>query len=435
MEVREMATRLATGPRLTSLLALLVLASAASAEAAAAAEPPFRAHRYELRSLHWTQLSFSGWHRLPLPPLPPIDAQGMPLVRDGGVLSYAVGEMSMNGMRRLTRWLVRCERPQLRQALAQAAKLRELALVRRRAWWIPHEFDYAPYGLRAPWFNAMTQGLALSFFVRLRDATGDETHMRAARKVFRSFLRLGPGRKPWVAYVDRDRYLWLEHYPNASPDHILNAHLHAVFGLYEYWQASGSPRARRVLEGAITTIRDNLRRYRRPGGSSYYGLRSRSVIPKYHHIHVWQVRLLGAITGDAYFTRMARRLRSDLPGRPTWRGTPGYPPLPESRPCGTSAGYGSVDATGGGSLAAPSPAVASGLAGTIPQSGSRAFQPLASLVAPLPSGSDTNSSKRPLDSCAWYTIARPSGAQSGFSSSRSFVRVSCRKAPPFAFMR
>ena len=43
-------------------------------------------------------------------------------------------------------------------------------------------------------------------------------------------------RKPWVAHVDPRRYLWLEHYPRRKPDHVLNAHLHAIFGIYEYWQ-------------------------------------------------------------------------------------------------------------------------------------------------------------------------------------------------------
>jgi hypothetical protein len=295
-------------------------------------KPAYRVRHYDLQLLPWTELSLSGWHRLRLPPLPPIDKDGIPLVRKGGVLSYAVGEMSMNGMRRLTRFLVRCERPQLDQALAQAAKLRELTVKRRRAHWIPHAFDYPPYGLRAPWYNAMTQGLALSFYVRLYDVTGDEVHLDAAHDVFRSFLRLGP-RAPWVAYVDRDRHLWLIHYPNSRPDHILNAHMHAIFGIYEYWKATRSPLARQVLEGAITTIHDNLWRFRRPGGVSYYGLRSRSVIAKYHHIHVWQIHLLAKISGERYFSRMAARFRADLPGRPTWRGTPNYPPRPEPREC------------------------------------------------------------------------------------------------------
>jgi len=83
-----------------------------------------------------------------------------------------------------------------------------------------------------------------------------------------------------------------------------------------------------VLEGAITTMRDHVRRYRRPGTISLYDLRNRSVILKYHKIHVWQLRLLGRISGDTYFWRLAERLAGDVkptgyvPGRPALRKRP-----------------------------------------------------------------------------------------------------------------
>lgn len=300
---------------------------------ATGASSAYRVRHHDLRSVPWNERSFTGWQRLRIRPRPPIDSQGIPMVRDGGVLSYAVGELSMNGMKRLTRWRVHCEERQLAQALAQARKLRRLAVPRRGRWWIPHGFDYAPLGLKAPWYDAMVQGLALSFFVRLHDATGDGVHIDAARRVFRSFLALGPGHHRWVARVDDDDHLWLEHAPHSRLTRVLNAHLHSLFGLYEYWDATGSARARRLLEGAITTIEDELHRFRRPGSASRYSLSSGAAKDKYHHIHVWQLRLLAKISGEPYFQRMADRFARDLPGRPTWRGTPGYPPSPPPVAC------------------------------------------------------------------------------------------------------
>jgi hypothetical protein len=314
---------------LTLVLGLLLTGMTEPTDAVAG----YRARHYDLRALPWQERSNSGWYRLRLPPQPPIDAHGIPMVRDGGVLSYPVGELSINGMRRLTRWLVRCEERQLAQALAQARKLRKLAVRRDGAWWLPHGFDYAPLRLEAPWYDAMVQGLALSFFVRLYDATGSTIHLRAARHVFRSFDVLGPGPRRWVGRVDRAGYLWLEHAPPSSLTRVLNAHMHTLFGLYEYWLTTGSPRARRLLEGAITTMEDHLDRYRRPGGASLYSLSSRATKTSYHHIHVWQIRLLGEISGQRSFMRMADRFARDLPGRPSMRGTPGYPPPPAPRPC------------------------------------------------------------------------------------------------------
>ena len=61
------------------------------------------------------------------------------------------------------------------------------------AWWLPFWFDYPPEGLRAPWFNAMSQGLALSFFVRLHRVTGDDVHLRDGRA---ALPELSPARAP-----------------------------------------------------------------------------------------------------------------------------------------------------------------------------------------------------------------------------------------------
>jgi len=135
-----------------------------------------------------------------------------------------------------------------------------------------------------------------------------------------------------VSLTDRNGYLWLEHYPNGRRDHHLNAHLHAVFGLYEYWQVTRSPVARLLLEGAITTMRDRAGRFRRPGRPSFYSSRTKTVIASYHEIHVWQLRLLGEVTGDAYFTRLGDDLAVDhppkayVPGRPAVDGVRAAPP-------------------------------------------------------------------------------------------------------------
>lgn len=177
-------------------------------------------------------------------------------------------------------------------------------------WWLPFEFDYPSELQEGPWYNAMTQGLVLSFFVRLHRVTGSIKHPEAAQQVCRSFKRLGRARSPWVGDVDGSDYLWLGHYPSRRADHVLNAHLHALFGLHDYWQETRSNAARTVLEGAILTMRDNVARYRQPGGVSLYCLYHRNQHRKYHAIHIWQLRQLGRLSGVDYFVSS---LRAALP--------------------------------------------------------------------------------------------------------------------------
>lgn len=174
----------------------------------------------------------------------------------------------------------------------------------------------------------MAQGLVLSLYVRLHRVTGDEAWIDAADRIFESFRRLGSKRsakgRPWVSFVGGAGYLWLEHYPTGTPDHVLNAHLHAVVGLYEYWQHSRRDDAQALLEGALTTIRDQDYRYRKADAVSRYGLRTRSNIFKYHKIHVWQLRFLGRMTGDPVFKKLGDQMSAD---RPAWGYVSGRPAL------------------------------------------------------------------------------------------------------------
>ena len=315
----------------TSLMALVAIVAATTGSIARPADPaeaggPYRIRQYKLADICPNGLPWTSAAPLGFPARRPRDKHGVPMIIVNGKRYYRPGALAINGMKRLDTYAAKGDPRQLAQALKQARQLRKMTLMRRRAAWIPFQYDYPPAAQRAPWFNAMVQGLAISFYMRLYHVTGHRLHMRAANKVFRSFLRLGQGRKPWIAYADGSRNLWLEHYPLKRPDHVLNAHMHAIIGIYEYWQATRSPKARRVLNGAITTMRFNLHRYRRPGALSYYGLRIRSVHRKYHNVHVWQIRLLAKISGDPYFDRFYQELRSDsrpkgwVPGRPARQG-------------------------------------------------------------------------------------------------------------------
>jgi hypothetical protein len=283
---------------------------------------PFAARPFDLRELGLDELSWTGEAPPPLPPTRETDAAGIPMFKVDGDLHYRPGALAINGMKRIDAYRETGDRRHLDQALLHAAKLRELAILDREAIWLPFWFDYKPAKLKAPWFNAMSQGLALSFFVRLHAVTDDPVDQATADELFRSFTLFGPGRQPWVTFVDRAGYLWLEHYPNRRHDHHLNAHLHATLGLYEYWKATGSAEARHLLEGAITTLRDNAGRFRRPGRVSFYSSRTKTVIPSYHDIHIWQLRLLGRITGDAWFTRLGDDFATDHPPKPYVPGRP-----------------------------------------------------------------------------------------------------------------
>jgi hypothetical protein len=305
--------------RLVLLLTMLVGIAVAVPAPAAAADPDYRVESFDLAPQPWAWRVFNGLPALRVRTRGPHDADGVPLFRwTDGLLYYRPGQVAGNGMRHLDLYRRQGSSAHLAQARRNARVLLRLARHARHAWWLPTWFDYKAEGLRAPWYDSHAQGWALSFFVRMYRVTGRRIYRQAADRVFASFLRLRRSQSPWVSDVVHG-YLWLEHYPNGVSRRVLNAHLHAIFGLFEYWELTRALRARRVLEGAITTMRRNVSRYRRPGLASRYALSSNHGIVKYHGIHIWQLRLLARISGASYFARVADRFEHDLnppgPGR------------------------------------------------------------------------------------------------------------------------
>jgi hypothetical protein len=309
------------------LLALLIatigsLSLPATGWASEPDEPaPYHRRPFDLVDLPFDRLPWTGDKPPTLDVPRPVDEKGIALFRwIDDALYYRPGSVAINGMKRIDAFRDTGDIRQLEQALVQADHLREMAIEEDDAWWLPFWFDYPPEGLVAPWYNAMSQGLGLSFFVRLHRVTGDEAHLEAAERLFESYRRLGRakggGGRPWVSYVANGGYLWLEHYPSKRPDHVLNAHLHSLIGLYEYWQHTRSVEARALLEGALTTMRERGHLYRREGKVSLYGLHSRTNHFKYHQVHIWQLRLLSRMTGDPFFKELAADMAADaVPNR------------------------------------------------------------------------------------------------------------------------
>ncbi len=176
--------------------------------------------------------------------------------------------------------------------------------------YFPYPFDFPLGGLKkhtleAPWWSAMAQGEALSLFVRLFEATGDARWRDAADKTFATLDDLGPRDKPWSVYVDERKYLWFEEYAgNTKPLIVLNGHMFALFGVWDYQQLTGSKKAGALFDAGVTTLREYLPLFRVDGEASYYCLRlplckrEKWQNQKYHGIVTRQMRFIADMTDD-----------------------------------------------------------------------------------------------------------------------------------------
>jgi hypothetical protein len=188
------------------------------------------------------------------------------------------------------------------------------------ALFFPFPFDFSVHAdpaatLKAPWFSALSQGMALSAFVRLFEATNEQKWRTAAEATFVSFRTPGPvtGR-PWVVYIDPEGYLWLEEYPGGPvPDRTFNGHIIAIFGLHDYWQLTNDAEALRLIKGALTTLRGYEQSWRVPGGISRYCMAHPVQSAKYHVVHIDQLVDLYTMTGDPSWAQFADLFIADYP--------------------------------------------------------------------------------------------------------------------------
>lgn len=282
----------------------------------------YKRHGYELRALAEEELPYNSSEPLDLDdPARPVDAAGVQVYeRDGERHFHPVG-MAQYGLAALNGHRVTGNPEYLRRAEANAQGLLDHAERARGGVYFPYTFDFELFGdeddtIRAPWWSAMAQGQALSLFTRLHATTGEQRWMDAAQLTFTTFLRPRSAHRPWIMHVDRSRYLWLEEYAgNTAPLLVFNGHVFAIWGLYDYWRASGDDRAVPLMDGAITTIRAYADDFRVPGDVSFYSLRVREPYAqseKYHRIHARQLAQLATLTDELWFQRMSERFHADF---------------------------------------------------------------------------------------------------------------------------
>jgi hypothetical protein len=206
----------------------------------------------------------------------------------------------------------------LDRARANAQRLLDTAIVRRGALYLPyrHRHVIARAVMDPVWFSAMAQGIALSAMCRMFYVTRDRMWRHAADQLFATFQNPPRRGQPWTVHTDACGHLWLEEYPSPThgrPMRVLNGHIFAAIGVYDYLWLTGSPPAALVLDAALTTIAHHGQEYRVPGGCSYYSLTRPVAKPAYHSTHVWQLNRLGTWTGDQRFLDLSRQLASDHP--------------------------------------------------------------------------------------------------------------------------
>jgi hypothetical protein len=173
--------------------------------------------------------------------------------------------------------------------------------------WPNHE-SVPMFGLKAPWFSAITQGLVLSIFVRASrsESTGPWSDL---------------ARKTWLGYHcpisrggfcrDVDAGLIYEEYPGPHLDCVFNGMCCALIGLWEAWKSGLIPEAEDSFKVGVGALRSYLPQFDRGDWSLYSlsdclsgGLLSS---PYYHRANALYAQVIGHMARDAEFNNYGDR--------------------------------------------------------------------------------------------------------------------------------
>ncbi|MFD9225373.1 D-glucuronyl C5-epimerase family protein [Streptomyces sp. NPDC060064] len=213
----------------------------------------------------------------------------------------------------------------LTRAKAQADRLIARRFEDRSAWWFPYGFDFthtvhSGVSYKAPWYSGMAQGEAISLFVQLAELdalTDDEraAYLAAADAAFASLQVVDDG-YPWATNVDSAGYLWIQEYPGAEPgagDYTYNGMIYAMFGVWDYYQATSSPEAAALYDACATTIARYWPLLRNAKWCSFYCQTHRIPAYTYHQHHIELFGQLNWQTSSPDFADHVDRLVDDYP--------------------------------------------------------------------------------------------------------------------------
>lgn len=192
------------------------------------------------------------------------------------------------------------------QALEKFHELARWLLANQRDGRFEWTTDFPERDQKAPWISALTQSFSISVMLREYQFDHDPAFLDAATKAL-AWLRK-PVQQGGIAWRMR-KGVWYEEYPSAgNPSHVLNGHMWALFGIWDYYRATGSKIARQMFDDGITALRAELDKYD-VGYWSVYAQTNRvdMVTGQYMQFIVGQLRVLYAITEIQRFKKVADR--------------------------------------------------------------------------------------------------------------------------------
>jgi heparosan-N-sulfate-glucuronate 5-epimerase len=167
----------------------------------------------------------------------------------------------------------------------------------------PYDFDYAHYGMVAPWYSAMANGQIVSVLIRYYFISHDQSVLTICRRALRFMIQHESDSPRGLTAVSPEGRPWFEEYPSAMPSLVLNGFIFALIGLKEFAQlVPGDSAMRTELEEATASLKYCLPAYDTGSWTYYDRYEPRTLATDaYMQLHSDLMRHLYELTRDQFF--------------------------------------------------------------------------------------------------------------------------------------
>lgn len=240
-----------------------------------------------------------------------LDEQGVPMVFQGGKFNYSAGTVAIAALAEHGRYLNSQDDSKF---FIMANKLLSL-MDDDGALRYPYAYRHytSTQAMAEGWTSGMDQGMAMSVFARAYAISKGDKWLNAGNEAL-SFLQTPYPYGPQTSLGNLDpslsgRKFFLE-YPVEPNVYTLNGYMFTLLGLYDWATEAKSSEAKKIFEEGIETL-EKILPYYDLGTFSAYDLsyithsrlpflqpRAPHIAPRYHAIHIAQLRALHSVTGS-----------------------------------------------------------------------------------------------------------------------------------------
>jgi hypothetical protein len=271
---------------------------------------------YPIKKLNYKDLPYTEKRPVSLDIEPPIDKKGIPIFIYNGKKHYHPVRIALKMLSLINSYIITNNNEYLKKTEKLGSTLLDKHHFLYDSILFPYTFDFPLHNfenekMKAPWYSGMAQGLSLSAFIRLHKLTSNKEYLKISDKIFNSFYLYKDKYEPWIVFVDKNGYLWIEEYPMEQLTHVLNGFIFSIYGLYDYYLCKENIKCKELIQASLITIKKYLPLFRKKDEPSLYCLKHKIQSIKYHDIHISQLNMLYKFTGDNFFSEWRQKFIND----------------------------------------------------------------------------------------------------------------------------